>query len=44
MDIDELQTLLENMLAAKDVTPLEPSVEEDDEPFTHEKDFVSCSG
>lgn len=44
MDTDELQTLLENTLAAKDVAPLEPSVEEDDEPVAHEKDFVSRSG
>jgi hypothetical protein len=44
MDTDELQTLLENTLAAKDVAPLEPSAEEDDEPITHEKDFVSRSG
>jgi len=44
MDTDELQTLLENMLAAKDVAPLEPSVEEDNEPVAHEKDFVSRSG
>ena len=44
MDTDELQMLLENTLAAKDVAPLEPSAEEDDEPVTNEKDFVSRSG
>ena len=44
MDTDELQTLLENTLAVKDVAPLEPSVEEDDELVAHEKDFVSRSG
>jgi hypothetical protein len=44
MDTDELQTLLENTLAVKDVAPLEPSSEEDDEPVAHKKDFVSRSG
>ena len=44
MDANELQMLLENMLAMKDVTPLEPLAEEDDEPVTCMEDFVSSSG
>jgi hypothetical protein len=43
MDTDELQTLLENKLAAKDVAPTEPPIEEAD-PVVPAEDFVSSSG
>ncbi len=43
MDTDELQTLLENKLAAKDVAPTKPPIEEAD-PVVPAEDFVSSSG
>jgi hypothetical protein len=43
MDTDELQTLLENKLAAKDTVPTGPPIEEAD-PVTPAEDFVSSSG
>src|SRR6266446_3370901 len=43
MDTDELQTLLENKLAAKDVAPARPPIEEADLVVPAE-DFVSSSG
>ena len=42
MDADELETELENKLAAKDVAPMEMS--EEAEPPVSVEDFVSCSG
>ncbi len=44
MDTDELQTILEDKLAAKDVVPMEPLVEEADEVLIRSEDFVSSSG
>ena len=43
MDTDELQTLLENKLAAKDVVPTKLPIEEAD-PVVPAEDFVSSSG
>jgi hypothetical protein len=43
MDTDELQTLLENKLAAKDAVPTRPLIEEAD-PVVPAEDFVSSSG
>ena len=43
MDTDELQTLLENKLAAKDVVPMGLPIEEVD-PVVPVEDFVSSSG
>ena len=43
MDTDELQTLLENKLAAKDIVPMRPLIEEAD-PVVPAEDFVSSSG
>jgi hypothetical protein len=42
MDTNELQTLLENKLAAKDVVPTGPPIEEAD-PVIPAEDFVSSS-
>jgi len=42
MDTDELERELENKFAAKDVTPAEPPVEEEEELSV--EDFVSRSG
>ena len=44
MDIDELQTFLEDMLAAKDAAPTESPVVEADETPVRTEDFVSSSG
>ena len=44
MDIDELQTLLEDRLAEKDAAPAEPLVVEADETPICTEDFVSSSG
>ena len=44
MDVDELQTLLEDMLAAKDAVPTEPPAEDEDETPVCVEDFVSSSG
>lgn len=43
MNVDELQTLLEDKLAAKDVAPAEPPIEEA-VPVAAAEDFLSCSG
>ena len=44
MDADELETHMENKLAAKDVTTEEPLSEEDESAPAEPKDFVSRSG
>ena len=44
MDIDALQTFLEDMLAAKDAAPTESPVVEADEMPIRTEDFVSSSG
>ena len=44
MDVDELQTLLEDRLAEKDAAPAEPLVVEADETPICTEDFVSSSG
>jgi len=44
MNIDKLQTLLEDRLAAKDAAPTELPVEDTDKTPIHVEDFVSSSG
>ena len=44
MDPDELQTALENLLAAKDAVPAEPTPEVKEEHVVALEDFVSSSG
>jgi len=44
MDTDELETYMENKLAAKDVVTEEPPSEEDEPALIGLKDFVSRSG
>jgi hypothetical protein len=44
MDADELETHMENKLAAKDVATEEPLSEEDEPTPVEQKDFVSRSG
>jgi hypothetical protein len=44
MNSDELETHMENKLAAKDVATEEPPSEEDESGPTELKDFVSRSG
>jgi len=44
MDTDELETYMENKLAAKDVATEEPLSEEDEPTPVEQKDFVSRSG
>jgi len=44
MDADELETHMENKLAAKDVATEEPLSEEDESAPVEPKDFVSRSG
>ena len=44
MDSDELETFMENKLAAKDVATKEPPVEENESAPIEPKDFVSHSG
>jgi len=44
MDTNELQTILEDRLAAKDAIPTEPPVAEADETPVRTEDFVSSSG
>jgi hypothetical protein len=43
MDIDELQTILEDRLAVKDAAPTEPLVVEADETPVRTEDFVPSS-
>ena len=43
MDSDELETHMENKLAAKDIIVEEPPSEEDESALTELKDFVSRS-
>jgi len=44
MDTDELQTALENRLAAKDAVPAEPTPEVEEECAVALEDFVSSRG
>jgi len=44
MDTDELQTALENRLAAKDAVPAEPALEVEEEHAVALEDFVSSRG
>ena len=44
MDADELQTFLEDMLAAKDAAPVEPRSPPEEEPAVAPEDFVSSRG
>ena len=44
MDTDELQTALENRLAAKDAVPAEPTLEVKEEQVVALEDFVSSRG
>jgi len=44
MDTDELQTALENQLAAKDAVPAEPTPEVEEEHVVALEDFVSSRG
>jgi hypothetical protein len=44
MDADELQTYLENYLAAKDAVPANPTPEVEEEHAVKSEDFVSSSG
>jgi hypothetical protein len=44
MDADELQTYLEDMLAAKDAVPAEPKSLSEKEPVVASEDFVSSRG
>jgi hypothetical protein len=44
MDADELQTYLENYLAAKDAVPANPTPEVEEEHAVASEDFVSSRG
>jgi hypothetical protein len=44
MDADELQTYLEDMLAAKDAAPVEPRSPLEEKPTVASEDFVSSRG
>jgi hypothetical protein len=43
MDADEVETALEDKLAAKDAVPVEPQAEDEPLPPVSVEDFVSCS-
>jgi hypothetical protein len=44
IDADEVETALEDKLAAKDVVLVEPRAEDKPLPLVSVEDFVSCSG
>jgi hypothetical protein len=44
MDADEVQTYLENLLAAKDAVPANPTPEVEEEHAAASEDFVSSRG